>query len=177
MAAAPWRNAMFYRTAWTGAKAVTLVDLQTGIESELLEAKGPVRSLDIWLDQQVLAVASANQVDLWDLDRKAWVQSFATEASAAAQGLFSPDGTKLVVADDSGNIAFWNVAEHRKLGVLPIPNAPGALGVLKFSADGRWLVNPGGKWPTKVWNAEDRTLVAELQDAVFVARAEFSTDG
>jgi serine/threonine protein kinase/WD40 repeat protein len=177
MAVAPRRNAMFHRPAWHGATTVRLVDLQNGTESELLHTKGPPSSLDISLDQKVLAVASANQVNLWDLDQKAWVQSFETEASVATQGLFSPDGTRLVVADDSGHIAFWNVAEHRKLGVLTITNAPDGLGVLRFSADGRWLVNPGGKWPTRIWDAEDRTLVAELQDAVFVARAIFSMDG
>ncbi|HUS36329.1 MAG TPA: serine/threonine-protein kinase [Verrucomicrobiae bacterium] len=177
MAVAPRHNAMFYRAAWSGAAAVTLVDLQNGNERRLLRAKGPVRWLDISVDQKTLAVASTNHIDFWELDRTAWAQSFETEGSPATQGLFSPDGARLVVADEAGHITFWNVAEHRKLGVLTITNAPEALGVLRFSTDGRWLVNPGGKWPTQIWNAEDRTLVAELQDAVFVARAVFSTDG
>jgi WD40 repeat protein len=177
MAVAPRRNAMFHRPAWHGATNVTFVDLHDGTESKLLDAKGPVKWLDISLDQKVLAVASANRVDLWDLDRKAWVQSFETEVSAATQGLFSPDGTRFVVADDSGHIAFWNLAEHRKLGVLIISNAPDGPNFLRFSADGRWLVSPGGRWPTRIWNAKDRTFVAELRDSVFVEHAVFSTDG
>jgi WD40 repeat protein len=48
---------------------------------------------------------------------------------------------------------------------------------LKFSADGRWLVNPGGSSATRIWNVEDRSLVAELRDSVFVDRAVFSPDG
>ena len=177
MAVAPRRNAMFYRHAWNGSADVTLVDLQRGTETKLLDAKAAVRSLDISLDQKVLAVASANRVDLWDLDRKAWLQSFETEAKAATQGLFSPDGSKLVVADESSHIVLWNLAEHRKLGVLTITNAPEGLGVLRFSADGRWLVIPGGKSPTQIWSAEDRTQVAELRDSAFAARAAFSPDG
>ena len=113
IALAPRRNAMFYRQAWNGTAAVTLVDLQRGTETELLVAKAAVRSLDTSPDQKVLAVAYARQVNLWDLDRKTWLQSFETEASAATQGLFSPDGSRLVVAEESGRIAFWNLAEHR----------------------------------------------------------------
>jgi WD40 repeat protein len=177
MAVAPRRNALFYRRAWNGIAAVTRVDLQRGTETELLDAKAAVRSLDTSPDQKALAVAYARQVSLWDLDRKIWLQSFQTEASAVTQGLFSPDGTKLVVADESGQIAFWNMAEHRKLGVLTITNAPDWFGVLKFSSDGRWLVNPGGKSPTQIFSAENRTLIAELRDSTFVERAVFSADG
>ena len=104
-----------------------------------------------------------------------WLKPFETESGAATQGLFSPDGRVLVVADEAGQVAFWNLAERRKRGVLT--NAPGSLGVLRFSRDGRWLVNPGGKSPTQIWSVEDRTLVAELRDSAFADRAVFSADG
>jgi serine/threonine protein kinase/WD40 repeat protein len=175
-AVAPKRNAMCYRAAWSGSRKVTLVDLQRGTETNLLDAKAPVRWLDISPDQKVLAVALANEVNLRDLDRKVWLQSFENEASAVTQGLFSPDGGRLVVADESSHIAFWNLAEHRKLGVLTVPNTPDWFGVLRFSADGRWLVNPGGKLSTQIWSVEDLTLVVELRDSAFAERAVFSPD-
>jgi serine/threonine protein kinase/WD40 repeat protein len=184
MAVAPRRNAMFYRVAWRRSSVVTVVDLERGTEDDLRDAKGasvyaegPVRSLDISPDQNVLAVASTNQVGLWNLDGNAWLKPCDTESGAATQGLFSPDGSGLVVADESGHIAFWNLAERRKLGVLNIPNSPDRPRALKFSADGRWLVNPGGDSATRVWNAEDRSLVAELRDSASVERAAFSPDG
>ena len=184
MAVAPQRNAMFYRGAWSAASRIAVVDFQKGTESKLpiahgadVDAKAPIRSLDISRDQKVLAVAFSNQVGLWDLDGKTWLKPFKTEAGAATQGLFSPDGSVLVVADESGHIAFWNLAEHRKLGVLTLTNAPDGPGVLKFSADGRWLVNPGGSAATRVWNVEDQSLVAELTNSASVARAAFSPDG
>lgn len=49
--------------------------------------------------------------------------------------------------------------------------------MLRFSADGRWLVYAGGKSPTRIWSVEDRTLVAELPDSAFFERAVFSPDG
>jgi WD40 repeat protein len=174
MAVAPKRNALFYRVGWRRSAGVTLVDLQSGTESRLLDAKAAVTSLDISPDQKVLAVASTNQVGLWDLDGRTWLKPSETESGAATQGLFSPDGQVLVVADESGHIAFWNLAERTK---RVLTNAPGSLGVLKFSADGRWLVNPGGSSATRVWNVEDRSLVAELPDSASVARAVFSPDG
>jgi serine/threonine protein kinase/WD40 repeat protein len=182
MAVAPKRNAMFYRAAWRRGSAVTVVDLERGTEGGRLEAKGvsgyaeeSVKSLDISPDQDVLAVAYGKNVALWDLDQKTWLKPFQTESSPVTQGLFSPDRRVLAVADESGHIAFWNLAEHRKLGVLT--NALGSPGFLRFSADGRWLVNPGGKSPTQIWSVEDRTLVAELNDSAFTERAVFSADG
>src|SRR5262249_3660102 len=47
MVVAPKRNAMFFRPAWSGATHVTLLDLQNATESKLLDADGPVTSLDI----------------------------------------------------------------------------------------------------------------------------------
>ena len=177
MAVAPRRNAMFYREAWNSTPSIRLVDLQSGSDINLTNANAAVRSLDVSLDQKVLAVAFANQVGLWDLDEKAWLKPFETESDEATQGLFSPDGQVLIVADKSGHIAFWNLAEHRKLGVLTSTNAPDPLGVLRFSADGRWLVNPGGNSPTQIWNVKDRRLVTNVTDSTKVEFAAFSPDG
>jgi WD40 repeat protein/serine/threonine protein kinase len=186
MAVAPRRSLMFYRAAWNTASRVTTVDLQGGTEGVMLDANGDpvdvmagIRSLDVSTDQKLLVVTYANQVGLWDLEQNTWLKHFETESGPAIQGLLSPDCGMLVVADESGHLAFWNLAEHRKLGVITIPNAPDGLGVLRFSADGRWLVNPGGNGPAQIWSAEDRTLVAELRDADsdFAERAVFSADG
>jgi len=182
MALAPRRREMFYRVAYSSASGVRRVDLQRGVEpteaeSAFLDVKVPVKSLDISPDQNVLAVAYANHVGLWDLDSKTWLQTFTTESGAATQGLFSPDGRMLVVADESGRIAFWNLTGPRNLGVLTRAGNPDGLGMLRFSADGRWLVNPGGRSPSQVWSVADRTLVAEPSDSALAERAAFSPDG
>jgi serine/threonine protein kinase/WD40 repeat protein len=169
------RNMLFFRGQWGRASEVTVVDLQSGKETNLRDAHAPIVSLDISPDEKVLAIASANQVRLLDVDGKKWLDSFQTESGAAIRGLFSPDGSMLVVADESGRLAFWNLSAHTKLGGLT--NAPGNLGILRFSRDGQWLVNPGGNLPTQIWSAKERTLVRELRDSAFVERAVFSADG
>jgi WD40 repeat protein len=190
MAVAPRRMLMFYRAQWGGTPRMAVVDLRSGREEPYREANrtrpdpdAPITSLDISRDQTSLCVAFGNRVALWDLDQNTWSQLFETESGAAIRGLFSPDGRVLVVADESGHIAFWNLAERRKLGV--VTNTTGSQGLLsypvnrelRFSADGQWLVNPSGRWPTKVWRVEDRKLVAELQDATVAELAVFSPDG
>ena len=182
IAVAPRRNMIFFRAQWNRASLITVVDLQSATEANLRDANrsrvnrnAPITSLDISPDQNVLAVAFADHVALWDLEGKIWSEPFKTQSGAATQCLFSPDGRVLVVADESGHIAFWNLPDRKTIEVLT--NAPGTLGVLSFSGDGQWLVNPGGNSPTRIWSAKDRTLVAELRDSTFVERAVFSADG
>jgi WD40 repeat protein len=134
MAVAPKRSAMFYRVAYGSASRLLVVDFQTGTETNLFDEKGvsvnveaPVKSLDISRDEKVLAVAYGKQVGLWDLDQKTWLETFETESGLATQGLFSPDGRVLVVAGQSARIAFWNLAEPGKLGVLTNTSTPDGL--------------------------------------------------
>ncbi len=178
----PKRNAMYYRGSWRGSSAITVTSLKTSGVSDpnepaanVLYADAPISSVDISPNEELLAVAFGNQIGLRDLDRKTWLQPFRTESSFATQGLFSPDGRLLAVADESGRIGLWNLEKHTRLGGLT--NASGSPGYLSFSADGRWLVNAGGHGVSQVWNVEARTLVAELRDASIVERAVFSPDG
>ena len=175
LAVAPKRKALFYRVKWQPTTEVEFLDLQRGTETNLFNATGAVRSLDISPDQKVIAVASTTQVGFWDFEGKPGWPPLETEHGDATQGLFSPDGLSLVVADSDRHIAFWNLSERRKMAVLT--NVPGSLDFLRFSADGRWLVNPGGAAATQIWSVAERGLLKELPDEVFVERAEFSPDG
>lgn len=175
------RNVLYYRPGWRRSSLITFVDLRNGTDSGfedpravVCNAHAPVVSLDISPDESLLAVGSDQRIGLWDVERKSWLDPFGTESGAAVQGRFSPTGHLLAVGDASGRVGIWNAPEHRRLGVLT--NAPGGSGFLCFSADGRWLVHAGGDAPTRVWNVEDRRVVAELSDASFVERAMFSPD-
>ncbi|HAB15855.1 MAG TPA: hypothetical protein DCE44_05330 [Verrucomicrobiales bacterium] len=185
MALAPARNTMMYRAGWGGTSRVSFVDLLKGVDlggvekdGGSLDVQAPIASLDIWSEQNVLAVAFGKQVGLWDLDHRIWLNHFETESGDAVQGLFSPDGRMLAVADEFGRIALWNLAGHLKAGKLVRPRRPPIeYSVLRFSPDGRWLVNPGGRLPTQVWSVTDQALVAELHDTARVDCAVFSPDG
>ncbi|MBL9174262.1 MAG: protein kinase [Verrucomicrobiales bacterium] len=167
-------NHLYYRAKWRSSTSLWKVDLRSGTESPLLETESPIGSVDLSPNQGVLAVASGSQVGLWDLNGNRWIQHHDTEAGEATQGSFSPDGRVLAVADLSGHIALWNLAEGTR---RILTRDPGYAGILSFSPDGRWLVAPGGPGATRVWNVGDLSLAAELPDTATAELAAFSTDG
>ncbi len=184
IALAPSRNVMFFRPGWSGANGIVAIDLQRGVElnheweeAPLPSVPLPIRGLEISPGLDVLSFAYGDEVKLWDLDRKDWIKTLPTESGPALQGVFSPDGRMIVVADKF-SLGLWSLVDFRKLGVLSRTNdsasPPGPLG---FSPDARWLAAPGGKAPTQIWSLADKVVVAELRDAVFAERAVFSPDG
>jgi WD40 repeat protein len=56
-----------------------------------------------------------------------------------AQGAFSPDGTTLAVADNSGNIYLWNLATRRVTATVPASRYCGPTCPVAFSPDGTTL--------------------------------------
>ncbi|MCC6233817.1 MAG: protein kinase [Verrucomicrobiales bacterium] len=184
LAMIPARNLMVYRAAWSKAVRISVIDLKRGVDLDTglkegldLNVGAPIFSLDVSRDQRLLAVAFGKQVGLWDLDQRSWRTSFETESGEAVQGLFSPDGRVLAVADNSGRIVLWDYVEQRRLGMLMRPPRPDDYSDLRFSSDGQWLVNPGGRSSTQVWSVQDQSLVAELAEPVRTEYAAFSHDG
>lgn len=181
-AVAPQLQKMFYRVAWEHASAVVSVDLRTGLARHLADAQGEeldvgtgIVSLDLTPDQRELAIAYGQKVGRWDLERKAWVDTYDIGPAAVEQALYAPDGRALAVGDEFGRLSLWSLADHRKLRT--ITNSAGTLGMLRFSADGRWLVSAGGRAPTRVWNVADGAVLLEVNDPAFVERVAFSADG
>ena len=171
---APRRQTLFYRPAWTGSRGVTSLALDSGLESQALTAVADVVGLDVSPDQHLLAVANGNQVGLWNLDQRTNQFTFPVD-SLVAGAVFSPDGRLLVIGDSSGHLDFWDLAQHKRIGVLT--NETASFGLLKFSSDSRWLVNPGGAAPTRVCRIENRAWVPDFADTSFVQSAAFSPDG
>ena len=68
--------------------------------------------------------------------------------------LWSPDGKKLALADDGGNIQTWQVSTG-KTHVLPKAH-PGGVHSIAWSPDSRWLASIGGDRQVKVWDLSAR---------------------
>ena len=183
-AVAPKRKALFYRDRWHASTDVKLMDLQRGTETNLLDAKAVVKSLDISPDEKVLAVASANQVGIWDLDGKTWLKPFETESGAATQGLFSPNSHSLATAARNGEVKLWSVDEP--------PSAPEPVSFppseyFELAADGSGfgrILHPGGSdgvalpWTGEVWTTTplQRTMTVPLPAAQTLWACAFSPD-
>jgi len=168
------RQTLFFRNAWTGSEGVVSLALDSGLEKHFLTAGAAVAGLEVSPDQNFLAVAAGERVELWNLDQQTNQFTLPVEGLAASVA-FSPDGHLLVVGDAAGHLDFWDFARRTKVGVLT--NETGSISPVKFSGDGRWLVNPGGLAPTRVCRMEDRTWVRDFADTSFVQSAAFSPDG
>jgi WD40 repeat protein len=59
--------------------------------------------------------------------------------ATSAQGAFSPDGTTLAVADNSGNIYLWNLATRRLTATVPASSYCAPICPIAFSPDGTML--------------------------------------
>jgi len=78
---------------------------------------------------------------LWDLatQRETTLTDPPLLADTSAQGAFSPDGTTLAVADNSGNIYLWNLATRRLTATVPASSYCAPICPIAFSPDGTML--------------------------------------
>jgi WD40 repeat protein len=60
-------------------------------------------------------------------------------ADTSTQGAFSPGGTTLAVADNSGNICLWNLAARRLTATVPASSYCAPICPIAFSPDGTML--------------------------------------
>ena len=89
---------------------------------------------------------------------------------------FSPDGTRIVTADDLARARVWNLATGKESAVLYGHQL--ALTDAEFSPDGSRIVTASLDGTARVWDVASGRQVAVLQGhADFVNRANFSPDG
>jgi WD40 repeat protein len=78
---------------------------------------------------------------LWDVraQREIALADPGLLAFGSTNGAFSPDGTTLAVADNSGNIYLWNVAARRVTATVPASSYCAPTCTVAFSLDGTML--------------------------------------
>jgi WD40 repeat protein len=93
-------------------------------------------------------------VCLWDMAtrRETTLTDPPLLAATSAQGAFSPDGTTLAVADNSGTIYLWNLAARRVTATVPASTYCASGCPIAFSPDGTLLAvgqtQNSGTWPS-----------------------------
>jgi WD40 repeat protein/Tfp pilus assembly protein PilF len=94
--------------------------------------------------------------------------------------VFSPDGSRLGVLDNSGVVQVYDTATGRQLLALPGPSGVGP-STLAFSPDGRRLIAESGEYALHCWDVttgrELLTLRQEVGELAGVQRMVFSPDG
>jgi WD40 repeat protein/CHASE3 domain sensor protein/energy-coupling factor transporter ATP-binding protein EcfA2 len=163
--------------------SLTVHDRKGGVVASMHAPEGQaLRDPAFSPDGQTLAVLSfpavgsapqAWQIVLWNWRSGAiqqWVGAFGQAPT------FSPDGTRLAIADPSGSAEIWDVASGRRLAKL----AGNAAGVddVAFSPDGAMVAAAGVDGTVGLWDARSGALVTLLpRQAAAVTNVAFSPDG
>ncbi|MDR0345960.1 MAG: hypothetical protein LBI49_23185, partial [Nocardiopsaceae bacterium] len=108
---------------------------------------------------------------LWDMAtrRETTLTDSPLLTATSAQGAFSPDGTTLAVADNSGKIYLWNLATRRVTATVPASRYCAPLCPIAFSPDGTMLAvgqsDPSGdRGHVYLWNLAARRWAGTLTD-------------
>ena len=163
--------------------ALTVHDRKGGVVASMQASEGQgLRDPAFSPDGQTLAVLSFPAVgsapQTWQIVLWNW-RSGATEQWVGAVGqapTFSPDGTRLAMADPSGSAEIWDVASGRRLAKL----AGNAAGVddVAFSPDGAMVAAAGVDGTVGLWDARSGSLVTLLpRQSAAVTNVAFSPDG
>ncbi len=105
-------------SAGNQSSAITLLDLRTGRHRTLLATLPDywIRSLAFTPDGKALAGAATDGVHVWDTSTGKIVESYTTQAGPRSLATLDPSGHTLIVGQQNGSIAAFDLAGGRRLG-------------------------------------------------------------
>jgi RNA polymerase sigma factor (sigma-70 family) len=117
-------------------------------------------------------------LSVWNADDGTVLHSFVPSGGKYTAVAFPPDGTTIVVGDDSHTIHFFDLAtgkEQRSFGFFE----GSVVARMAISPDGKWLVTAGGKKGKNppVWPHEPFIRLWDLRKGTVVHTIEFPEDG
>jgi eukaryotic-like serine/threonine-protein kinase len=121
-------------------------------------------------DSKSVAVCrSGGIIEIWDLAARAKAAAFSLRPSAVAGDndrycyltRFSPDGDRLVAADELGNLALWDVRSRKMIWTQRAHRS--LISGLAFSHDGKRFASGGFDQLVHVWDTATQEKVMTLQ--------------
>ncbi len=124
-------------------KNVTIWDVATGKLVHTFKHDGPAGLFQMALsaDGKWFACNGPDRgLKVWDVEKGTPFRTFKIQGDRLSYS-FSPDSTRLAVADRGGALKIWDVATGRALWTTELKNAD--IVILCFSHDGKWLAATG----------------------------------
>lgn len=147
-------------------------DIPTGRKIQMLAMKeGPIASLSFNSDTTLLAISSANHVDLWAVIDWKKVQTLRGDSA-----IFSPDGRYLactVNVNGKSGINLWDIKIQKWLWSNPIHEFTASVKGIGFSPDSKYVASVGRE--TIVSDIEARKQVYKFP--IKATTLAFSNDG
>jgi WD40 repeat protein len=107
-------------------------------------------------DNRTVAVASGDQVTLWDIPSRK-VTGVAPAGGRALSVAISPDGLTMAIGRDGGSVQLWSFRDRRNVR-QPLLGLDSYVYRLAFSAKGDFLVG-GSQHATVIWEPETGKLL------------------
>lgn len=160
-------------------------------EGDPIKTSKPVNSIAFSPDSSLLAAAVVNgksQVTIWKTtDRSVQCEGGDLKDHPPVDVCFSPDGTKVGVASNTGpaqvidsqtGAAITPLLKHDERLEGPDDGSGRALGFITFSPDSRFVLTACGDRTARLWNATSGEPVGKIMEhAEDVTSCQFSPDG
>ncbi len=142
---------------WDQNRSTALGDLQ----SHLTE----IRCGAFSASKNLLAVGSAmGSLEVWDLDQPDRpVTSRIVDKIEVSSCQFTPDGSRLVCADEAGRISVWDPRTLRRLSVTEASRNGDAIRCLNISSDGKLALAGTRSGTVQVWDLSERKLIRTIR--------------
>jgi WD40 repeat protein len=114
----------------------------------------------------------AGQIRLWDRQGNLLVE-FGNRPVDISAISYSPDGSRLLTADDKGVVQLWDASGHE---ITTLPGYTGTLRSVAFSPDGQRILTLGETQPARLWDAAGKLIAVLDEKAARTHSALFSAD-
>ena len=136
---------------------------------------------DLLAAGETLPVLSGTAVELFDAPNHARQGTFPVGGHGLAALTFSPDGSRLAIADDSGGVGVWDIATRKRIAATTVNPSGGTttddLNTLEFSRDGKSLLTCDGNGRYGKWTIADDKPTLKTIPGIGVQCRALSPDG